>query len=144
MDELRFMTQARYLGIKSLLYRPFLYYAIHHHDRSVETNQVIVPLVQKALISTTKRDKGPRLCHRHHGTWLVARKISTDCLLLLAAKKSGLISFNAESIFASGCDFVHAFSTYLEALKYWEWESPDIVRARQVIEELQDDIGAQT
>jgi len=143
MDELRFVTQGRYVGILSLLYRPFLYYAVHHHDRDSEVNHRIEPLVQKALANCAGCKAGVVIDHRHHGTWFACRQITTWALLLLAARKSGLITWDQPWHGASvNMDFAHSFQVAIDTLRYWEAESPDVVRAREAIETLRDEMEA--
>jgi len=70
-DELRFVTQGRSLLIRGLLYRPFLYYAIHSGQTRTpwDMNGRLQVFVQKALTITVACDTGAAMTHRHHGTW---------------------------------------------------------------------------
>ncbi|PYH84782.1 hypothetical protein BO82DRAFT_389805 [Aspergillus uvarum CBS 121591] len=138
-DELRCMIRGRYIDIKCLLYRPFLYYAIHHRTSDLESNQIIDTLAQKALKNILELTATVPFYHRNHGTWLSCRMVSTCALLLLGARKSGLIP--AGNILRDSHwegEFGHSFQTCLDILKYWESESPDIAKAREVIASLQD------
>lgn len=138
-DELRGMIHGRYTDIKGLLYRPFLYYAIHQQNSDSEISQIIGPLAQKALRNILELTTTGPLYHRNHGTWLSCRMIATCALLLLGAKKSGLIP-GGISLQASNWEgeFGCSFRTCLDVLKYWESESPDIAKAREAVELLQD------
>ena len=70
-DELRFVTQGRSLLIRGLLYRPFLYYAIHSGQIRTpwDMNGRLQAFVQKALTISVACDTGAAMTHRHHGTW---------------------------------------------------------------------------
>lgn len=135
------MTRGRVLDIKSLLYRPFLYYAIHHRNSNPETTRIVEPWAQKALSTIIElTSSGPKY-HRHHGIWATCRVLTSCALLILAAKKSGLISGgDAPQGSQLGWEYTHSFQNCLETLRYWESESPDIARAREVVESLRDDI----
>ncbi|KAL3450803.1 hypothetical protein BJX65DRAFT_270142 [Aspergillus insuetus] len=136
-DELGCMIYGRYLDIKSHLYRPFLYYAVHHGDCNPEVNQIVEPLARKSLKSIVELTNTGTFYHRHHGTWLSCRQLTSIALLLLAANMSGLIP----RLLSDGSgEFGQSFKICLDVLKYWESESPDIVRAREVVELLQDQI----
>ncbi|KAB8223914.1 hypothetical protein BDV33DRAFT_199960 [Aspergillus novoparasiticus] len=139
--ELRCMIHGRFTDIKCLLYRPFLYYAIHHKDHKPESNQMFEPLAQKALSSILELTTTGAVYHRNHGTWFICRLTTTSALLLLAATKSGLIP--RDQFFESSCwggEVGRSFKTCLDVLKYWESESPDILKARQIVESLRDEI----
>lgn len=131
------MIYGRYLDIKSHLYRPFLYYAVHHRDCNPDVRQIVEPLAQKGLRSIVRLTDIGMFYHRHHGTWLSCRQLTSISLLLLAASKSGLIPGLLSD---SSGEFGHSFNICLDVLKYWESESPDIVRAREVVESLRDQI----
>ena len=95
-------------------------------------------LVQKALDVCLEFNMGQAMTHRHHGTWYGLRENTSTGLMLLAARMSDLITLN--SVSHSGemqeNQYHRAMRTCIEKLRYWEAESPDIARAREIIEEL--------
>lgn len=145
-DELRFVTQGRSLLIRGLLYRPFLYYAIHSGQTRTpwDMNGRLQVFVQKALTITVACDTGAAMTHRHHGTWYSLRESITNALMLLAAHVAALITINLQPSLlpqVEGMDDNHRYARTLriciEKLRYWEAEAPpDIALSRRIIEEL--------
>jgi hypothetical protein len=139
LDELRLMTQGRRLNIRILLYRPFLYYAVHcAHDSSSSTSNLLEGFVQKALDVCLESNAGYSMTHRHHGTWYGLRMITSTGLMLLAARMSNLINWHSPSHNGEmqENEYARALRNCLEKLRYWEAESSDIAQACKIIEEL--------
>ncbi|PVH85961.1 hypothetical protein DL98DRAFT_511047 [Cadophora sp. DSE1049] len=145
-DELRFVTQGRSLLIRGLLYRPFLYYAIHSSQIRThwDLNTRLQVFVQKALTISVACDTGTAITHRHHGTWYSLRESITNALMLLAAHAAGLITVNLQPSLlpqVQGVDdnqrYARTLRICIEKLRYWEAEAPpDIALSRRIIEEL--------
>ncbi|KAH6989939.1 hypothetical protein EDB80DRAFT_587984 [Ilyonectria destructans] len=139
LDELRLMTQGRYWGIRTLLYRPFLYHAIHSTRRtSGNTNAVLQGLVQKAFDVCLEFNAGCGLTHRHHGTWFGLRASVSTGLMLLAANIRGLITWTSPLCDSEGAQentYGRTIRVCIERLRYWEAESPDVMRAREILQE---------
>lgn len=126
--------------MKALLYRPFLYLAVHSSERtSPNTNAAFEGLVMKALQACVEFISGRGMTHRHHGTWYALRESVSMSLMLLAASRSGLITQISPSADGMAQDNIYgrAIQICIEQLRYWEVESPpDIMRAREILEEL--------
>jgi hypothetical protein len=139
-DELRLVTQGREQGIRDLLYRPFLYHAVHStHSYGEATTNSLQLLLHKALEACMWFNSGVAMTHRHHGTWYGLRGCTTSGLMLLAAQMKGFISWTAPSgdgETLQNTKYGMAMHNALERLRYWEAESPDIVTARKLMEEL--------
>ncbi|KAL3459529.1 hypothetical protein BJX64DRAFT_301264 [Aspergillus heterothallicus] len=139
-DELGAMILARYLGMKCYIYRPFLYYAIHHPVIDPAVREIIEPLAEKAIHSISEFVSGGKFYHRHHGTWLCCREVTSCALVLLAAHQSGLVPGPpVESQYnRPGCaDLVEIC---IDVLKYWESESADIAKSREMVDLLRNQI----
>ncbi|KAK5199920.1 hypothetical protein LTR92_000461 [Exophiala xenobiotica] len=143
LDELRSVTRGRYLGILGVVYRPFLYFAIHHpHDQSFETEQLIRPLIRKGLANLVEATLNLSVEHRHHGTWLKCRGVATFALVLLATKRGGLFPDDANANYQHiDPDFSvdRSVQKCVDGLKLWERESPDIAKAVEVIQSLRQE-----
>ncbi|PVH79103.1 hypothetical protein DL98DRAFT_461561 [Cadophora sp. DSE1049] len=146
-DELRHMTKGRILLIRRLLYRPFLYYAIHAtHQEQIpwDLASALQGFVQKSLATCLTCNTGTAITHRHHGTWYDLRESITAALMLLAAHAADLITINLQSLLSPQTEALDDNKQYarilqicVEKLRYWEAEAPpDISRARGIIGEL--------
>ncbi|EKD14457.1 hypothetical protein MBM_07178 [Drepanopeziza brunnea f. sp. 'multigermtubi' MB_m1] len=146
-DELRHMTQGRIVEIRRLLYRPFLYYAIHapHQVRMRwDLTSTLKGFVQKCL-AAHQAPAGIGLTHRHHGTWYELCEAFSIAMILLAAHMAELITINFQSLsspqqaedLSDNQQYARTLQVCVERLRYWEAEaSPDIALARRIIEEL--------
>lgn len=126
--------------MKALLYRPFLYLAVHSTERTnLSTSAAFEGLVKKALQACVEFISGRGMTHRHHGTWYALRESVSMSLMLLAASRSGLVTRISPSTDGVAQDNMYgrAVQICIEQLRYWEAESPpDIMRAREILEEL--------
>lgn len=126
--------------MKALLYRPFLYLAVHSTERSSPSiSAAFEGLVKKALESCVEFISGRGMTHRHHGTWYALRECISMSLMLVAASRSGLITRISPSPDEMVQDSIYgrAIQICIEQLRYWEAESPpDIMRAREILEGL--------
>ncbi|KFY90886.1 hypothetical protein V500_04905 [Pseudogymnoascus sp. VKM F-4518 (FW-2643)] len=138
-DELSYMTKGRSLQIHSLLYRPFLYYAIHAqaHRWNPTTSLALQGFVQKSLANCLAVNAGNAMAHRHHGTWYALRESATTALMLLAARAADLINTTTVEGLNDNQQYARPLQICVERLRYWEAEAPpDVARAREIIEEL--------
>lgn len=139
-DELRLHTHGRELGIRDLLYRPFLYHAVHSTQPAGEQKSALLrQYLHKALESCLWFDSGLAMTLRHHGTWYGLRGCTMSGLMLVAAEMKGFISWTTSS--GDGGEqqdtrYGRAMHMAIERLRYWEGESPDMLRARELMEEL--------
>lgn len=81
------MLEGRVYYLYMLLYRPFLFIAIHSRDGPIDP--FIHPFVQKCLkyCSEHTSSRVKTIKHRHHGTWFTARSLLSDGLTILAVVK---------------------------------------------------------
>ncbi|KAH8694612.1 hypothetical protein BGZ61DRAFT_588540 [Ilyonectria robusta] len=141
-NELAFMVRGRTLEIQSWLYRPFLYYAIHHPS-SDPFRPAMEPFVQKALVYGSAHIRGLGVRHRHHGTWYALRTGMAEALSLLAAVKSGVVDMGDGTGEYGGMGeggWRETVKQMIEILGYWEAESVDVGRSKVVLEELLQDV----
>lgn len=140
LDELRMVTIGRSVNMRALLYRPFLYLAVHSTERpNADTSVALEGFVRKALDACVELISGRTMTHRHHGTWYVLRASMSMSLMLVAASRSGLITQISPQTDGVDQDNIYgrAVQICIEQHRYWEEESPpDIRRAREVLEGL--------
>ena len=118
------------------------------------------PLIVRAIECNMAILETRTLPHRHHGLWFDLRAIISSTLLLLAVVKSGyesLIPGGRQALIGSGTDvdvsqpqalprlqnLIHGpvqirgrFGRVLRQLEIWSVESPDMIRAREVLQVL--------
>lgn len=146
LDELRFVTQGRVLCIRTMLYRPFIYFATHFRHLVPESSDLAYRLqdfVTKGLNICVALNSGNAMTHRHHGTWYGLRESVASSMTLLAAEMGGLTTTSKLQIalpdggVAEENQYQRAIQLAIEKLRYWEAEaSPDIARGRALLEEL--------
>lgn len=139
LDELTYFARGRELCIRALLYRPFLYLAIHAPPRNDAQKMGVRKYAQKALNICVKNNSGYSITHRHHGTWYGLRESISAAFMLLAAKLSGVS--NDDEVYPdvelSNQVYEHTLEACFQRLRYWEAESPaDIRRGRELLEDL--------
>ncbi|KAH9207667.1 hypothetical protein DL95DRAFT_482473 [Leptodontidium sp. 2 PMI_412] len=133
--ELCFIVQFRALEIKSWLYRPFLYFAIHHVPYD-NLNPRLQFLVLKAIDSSIHWILLRPVRHRHHGSWYVGRLVLSSALSIIAAVKAGI---TAEKL----NDWRDIIREAISAMQFWEDESPDLKKGKEVLELFYAEIGGQ-
>ena len=150
MDELRWVTRACSSIIRGLLYRPFLYYAVHcGQQRSPELNSRLTHLVQEALQVCLELSPGEGMTHRHHGGFYSVHEALAASLMLIAASKSGLVSWTGPSTprdFASPDDghdnltqetrYGRAVRVSMDRMEYWGTENADAGRCLEIMRTL--------
>ena len=130
-QELAAMVRSRTQEIETWLYQPFLYYAIHH-PADDPYRPLIQPFINKNLELSRCIIEGSCFRHRHHGSWYGARSSTTLAFLIIAAVKCGHIDVPET--------WSHTVQTQIGILKYWEKESPDLAKARVVLQEMLDEV----
>ncbi|PVH70328.1 hypothetical protein DL98DRAFT_504778 [Cadophora sp. DSE1049] len=133
--ELRFVVQFRALEVKSWLYRPFLYYTIHHAPYDT-LNPRLQSLVLKAIDSSIHWILLRPARHRHHGSWYAGRLVLSSALSIIAAVKAGI---EAEKL----SDWRDIVLEAISAMEFWEDESPDFRKGREVLELYYAQLGEQ-
>ncbi|KAM9883608.1 vegetative cell wall protein gp1 [Verticillium dahliae] len=126
--ELPYMVKGRVYEIKTWLYRPFLYYAIHN-PLGAPHRAMVQPLVDQAISWHLSGIRGEPLSHRHHGSWYGVRVAATCAFVVLAAVKSGKFTMPV------GVDWRADIRQCIERMRFWEEEGPGITRAIQVLED---------
>ncbi|KFY47771.1 hypothetical protein V496_10463 [Pseudogymnoascus sp. VKM F-4515 (FW-2607)] len=133
--ELSWATGNRLLEMRSWLYQPFLYHAIHTDTRAahIRENPVLQSLVQAAMDCHLETVQKRSFRHRHHGIWFDIRAVVSAAFSVIAAAKSGRVKVGAE--------WGGHVTQIIATLAFWEGESPDLVRTRQVLERLFQEVG---
>lgn len=133
--ELPYMVQGRVLEIKCALYRPFLYYAIHA-SADAPYQDMVRPLVDKAVHWHLQLVQSVPKRHRHHGTWFGLRSCATCALGIIAAAKCGTIAMPPD------VDWRALVFEFLERMKYWKDEGPGFSRVMEVLETFMEETSA--
>ncbi|KAH7163484.1 hypothetical protein B0J13DRAFT_538669 [Dactylonectria estremocensis] len=127
--ELHIATSGRYLRLKRLTYRPFLYRYVHLQAQDTLLRDVIQSYAEKCVQACFEPTYAVGQTHRHHGSWFRCREDALAALTLLSAKKAGLLKSMGMEMQAE-----YFLRTSINRLTYWEEESPDVKLARQIIE----------
>ncbi|KFY90218.1 hypothetical protein V500_05231 [Pseudogymnoascus sp. VKM F-4518 (FW-2643)] len=133
--ELSWATGNRLLEMRSWLYQPFLYHAIHADTQTshVRENPVLQSLVEAAMDCHLETVQKRSFRHRHHGIWFDIRAVVSAAFSVIAAAKSGKVTVREE--------WADHITHIIATLAFWESESPDLVRTRQVLERLFHEVG---
>ena len=129
--ELSWATWSRLLEMKSWLYQPFLYYAIHCNEAQaseLRDNTILQSLVVAAVEVNIRTIEVRSLRHRHHGIWFDLRSIVTASFKVIAAARSGNVKVEPE--------WEDHIRLVIANLAFWEDESVDLPKTRQVLEDL--------
>ncbi|GLA90175.1 hypothetical protein AtubIFM56815_005738 [Aspergillus tubingensis] len=128
--ELTYNLQARVLQLRSWLYRPFVYYAIHHDDGQINENEEAMKFMRKAIGCSFHIINSKATQHRHHGTWFVARGVLSSALIIIAAVKAdkGLVDYLA--------DWPDLLDQAIRSLTHWASEARDLAYAAVVLANL--------
>lgn len=125
-EELPYMVWGRALEIKTWIYRPFLFYAIHTPQHA-PSRSIALQFVDKALTSSFHLLGKHSIFHRHHGTWYGLRQTVTGALLLLGAVRCGTLNVPAE--------WRAVVQTGMSRMRFWEDQVPGVSRAFKVVED---------
>jgi hypothetical protein len=144
--EWQYFLRSRYHLVLTLLYRPFLCFAIHyHHHANVNTNTdtntthvgnnlssiippVLSTLASRGLENVVTYILHGRITHRHHGRWCQMRNQFVSTCLLLAAARCGGVEMPR--------GWYEAVEKMYAALRFWEIESAAFGAYRGVLEVL--------
>lgn len=109
--EWKLHLRAPYYRVLELIYRPFIYAAIHHSAPSA----IVRALASKGLDNACTYLLHGHPTLRHHGRWLQMRyEIKATCLLLAASK--------SDVEMPQG--WYDAVQVSNRSLRYWAWEAP--------------------
>jgi hypothetical protein len=128
MEELSFMIRARMLEIKSWIFRPFLFYAVHRGPDDIQ-QAIVKPLVDQAIVHNIRLIESSSIRHQHHGIWYTCRVSASAALAILAAVRSGHIQVPL--------GWEDSIQLAIETLVVWEPNAPgDLRKARTVLSDL--------
>ncbi|KAK7408949.1 hypothetical protein QQX98_008893 [Neonectria punicea] len=130
-EELPYHVRGRVLEIKTWIYAPFLYYAIHSQPDAVYLGMV-QPLVKKAITYSFLMMRHEPNRHRHHGTWYSIRGITSMCLFILGAVRCGTVSMPEQ--------WEEEIRQAIRKMRYWAAEGPGIPRCIEVLETYLKDV----
>ncbi|KAH7131288.1 C6 zinc finger domain-containing protein, partial [Dactylonectria macrodidyma] len=104
-------SRGRYYRVLELMYRPFIFSAVHVPGCS----PTILEFANKGLINASNYLQHCHLTHRHHGLWLQLRnELKESCLLLAAARSNLEMPFGWYS----------GVKKTLDSFEYWRAEFP--------------------
>jgi hypothetical protein len=109
--ELKQYSRGRYYRVLELMYRPFIFAAIHVSGCS----HIIRQLASKGLSNALRYLQHCHMTHRHHGRWLQLRNALKATCLLLASSKSQLEMPEG---------WYEGVEKTLQMLHYWRVEFP--------------------
>jgi hypothetical protein len=127
-EELSFMIRVRVLEIRSWIFRPFLYHAIHNRPHELQ-QPLLPPFVAQALEHCICLIKTNSIRYRHHGVWYTCRVSAGAALSIVAAARCGNLPLPH--------DWQSTVQLAIETLIFWEKTGPGDLRvARTILEEL--------
>lgn len=106
-------SRGRYYRLLELMYRPFLFTAIHEPN---SCSPVVKNLAEKALVNALRYLQHSHTSHRHHGLWLQLRHELREASLLLAGSRSPALRM------PEGWEV--GIAKALATFDYWSWEFP--------------------
>lgn len=119
------MVRSRVLEMRTWIYQPFLYHAIHNTRESC-ISELVMPLASKALHASFRFIKDEPIPYRHHGAWLGIRTSIAACLQIMATAQSESIPLQP--------DWKDLVQDYIGRLNYWKEEISWIPYAIEIIE----------
>lgn len=131
ITELQLLTWSRYSSIRLRLYRPFLYRLAHPQEQDWPLKDALRQFAEKAVLTSLEPLWAVGLRHRAASTWYKCREAAVSALVLLCARKIGLLA--SMRVEERAGEMVRLCVAHL---RYWEGESGDVKRARRVIEEM--------
>lgn len=134
-DEHRFALRQRYVHIRTLLYRPFLYLSIQHSDKlPSRLIDKVLSLAYESINTCFLMNDGIGIHYRYEGTWYACRLSGVHILTLIAADRAGL--FDSTRFRETGIDRVQlerSLVVHKATLNYWAQESADVAALRDAV-----------
>ncbi|KAF4970536.1 hypothetical protein FSARC_2445 [Fusarium sarcochroum] len=124
-EELPYHVRGRVLEMKTWLYTPFLYYAMHSTPDAPHRNRTKA-FVDKSLPHIFIALRSMPCEHRHHGTWYGVRNAIGRCLLVIGAVRCGTIPVME--------NWRMEIQSLIDRSRYWAAEGPGITRGIEVLE----------
>lgn len=123
-ERLQYLRQ-RYWWNLSRVYRPFIYYLIHHPPTHPAHQQMLV-YARKGLEIDIVFIRSNVITHRHHGAWLCLRALTSNSVIILAARKARVID-------PMPVGWRDAIRLAKNCLLFWESEVRDAGKLRDVV-----------
>ncbi|KKK24401.1 hypothetical protein ARAM_004377 [Aspergillus rambellii] len=120
-DQLPFFLQGRLMGAREAIYRPALYYILHHNGRGGADNwSAVLPLAIECVRLTRAMIKHYARHKRHGGIWFALRAVWTQSIIILATVNAGIDYLEPPA------DWPELVRMSLQMLQQWGSESADI------------------
>lgn len=123
-ERLQYLRQ-RYWWNLSRVYRPFIYYLIHHPPIHPAHQQMLV-YARKGLEIDIYFILSNVITHRHHGAWLCLRALTSNSVIILAARKARVLDPMPQG-------WREAIRLAGNCLLFWESEVRDAGKLREVV-----------
>ena len=123
------MIVLRIFECRLILYRPFLYYAIHRPTYAANW-AAAHQYAEKAIAFCFQGLKIGCSPHRHHGTWFDLHITPTLAICVIAAVKCGTLAERIEP------DWEQQIQVCIQRMRYWQDECPGITETIHILETL--------
>lgn len=135
-DEHRVALRQRYVHIRSLMYRPFLYLTIQHSDKlPPELADRVHSLAYEAIGSCFLTNDGIGIHHRYEGTWFACRLSCVQILKLRAAERAGFLeSTRFRDAGYTEAQWKRSLVVHKAMIDYWAQESADVAALRDAVD----------
>lgn len=125
------MIRGRVFECKGWLYRPFLFYAIHHPAES--PNWVVAqPFVDKAIATCLEGIILAPSPHRHHGTFFALRTSTANALCIIATARCPNLQGHLDHSWSN------QINVWARRMRYWQDECPGVREAIRIVDEEQN------
>ncbi|KID65286.1 Zn(2)-C6 fungal-type DNA-binding domain protein, partial [Metarhizium hybridum] len=131
VTELQLATWLHCTSVRLRMYRPFLYRLALQQGHDWPLADSLKQFADKAVVLSLNPLHTLGLQHRHAGSWFRCRESASRVLILICARKIGLVSkMGLEQ------QVQDMLGICLAHLRFWEEEAEDIRRVRQVLEPM--------
>lgn len=131
VTELQLATWLHCTSVRLRMYRPFLYRLALQQGHDWPLVDALKQFADKAVVLSLNPLHTLGLQHRHAGSWFRCRESASRVLILICARKIGLVSkMGLEQ------QVQDMLGICLAHLRFWEEEAEDIRRVRQVLEPM--------
>ncbi|GJN83054.1 hypothetical protein PLIIFM63780_006600 [Purpureocillium lilacinum] len=131
VTRLQLATWSRCASIKLHLYRPFLYRFALMQEQDWPLRDALRQLAERAVLLSLDPLFSVGLRHRHAGAWFKCRETAARALVVLCARRIGLLE-------EMGCAerAGEVLDLCMAHLRYWEGEAGDVRLARRTLEAM--------
>lgn len=123
-ERLQYLRQ-RYWWNLSRVYRPFIYYLIHH-ERTHPAYEQMMKYARKGLEIDINFILSNVITHRHHGAWLSLRALTSNSVIILAARRARVLDPMPNR-------WRDAIRLAKSCLSFWESEVRDAGKLKEVV-----------